>query len=99
MHGAWGALTTLRKKQEAAKNRKSTLKYELQKRKESLFKDNVRHKLEFPEISKTDMKILKEEIRKKYTTEKTKSIILNVLIFTLVMFLFYYIFTSIKWPF
>jgi hypothetical protein len=38
----WGSLTMLIKRQEAAKNRKTTLKFELQKRRESLFKDNVR---------------------------------------------------------
>jgi hypothetical protein len=95
----WGSLTMLIKRQEAAKNRKSTLKYELQKRRESLFKDNVRQKLEFPEISNADMKILKEEIRKKHRTEKTKSIIINIIIFTFVLFLFYYIFSTKKLSF
>lgn len=95
----WGSLTMLIKRQEAAKNRKTTLKFELQKRRESLFKDNVRQKLEFPEISNVDMKILKEEIRKKYRTEKTKNIIINIIIFTFVLFLFYYIFRTIKLSF
>jgi uncharacterized protein (UPF0303 family) len=95
----WGSLTMLIKRQEAAKNRKTSLKFELQKRRESLFKDNVRQKLEFPEISNADMKILKEEIRKKYRTEKTKNIIINIIIFTFVLFLFYYIFRTIKLSF
>ena len=57
MHGSFGALTTLIKKQEAAKNRKASLKYELQKRRESLLHSKPEQELEFPEISKTEMKI------------------------------------------
>jgi hypothetical protein len=53
-----GLFNYVNQKARSCKNRKSTLKYELQKRRESLFKDNVRQNLEFPEISNADMKIL-----------------------------------------
>ncbi|OAD40846.1 hypothetical protein [Polaribacter atrinae] len=95
MHGAFGALTSLIKKQEAAKYRKSTLKYELQKRRESLLKDKPAQELEFPEISNIEMKILKEKIRKQYKADKIKNIIINILILTFVVAVFYYIISSV----
>lgn len=91
MHGAWGALSSLLKKQEAAKFRKSKLKYELQKRRESLLKGSTRKEMEFPEISKVDMEILKSAIRKKYKADRVKSIIKNVLLLIFVIFIFYFI--------
>ncbi|MDN3620133.1 hypothetical protein QWY81_11770 [Polaribacter undariae] len=91
MHGAFGALTTLIKKQEAAKNRKVSLKYELQNRKEGFFTNSSRHELKFPEISKTEMKILKEEIRKKYKAARIKNIAVNFLIIIFVLLIFYLI--------
>ena len=87
----WGSLTMLIKRQEAAKNRKTTLKYELQKRRESLLKGKPAQELEFPEISNAEMKILKEKIRKKYKADKIKNAIISILIFTLVVAVFYYI--------
>ena len=96
MHGAWGALNTLIKKQESAKFRKTKLKHELQKRKESLLNTNATQELEFPEVSKSDMKILKEQIRKKYRAERVRNIIINILILFLILFLFYYLFSVKK---
>jgi hypothetical protein len=93
----WGALTMLIKRQEAAKNRKSALKYELQKRRESYFKGKPEQGLEFPEISNTEMKILKEKIRKKYKADKIKNAIISILIFTFVVAVFYYIISNRKW--
>lgn len=87
----WGALTMLIKKQEAAKNRKAVLKYELQKRREGLLKGSARKEMEFPEISNAEMAILKEEIRKKYKAERIKSIIINIILLIFVVFIFYFI--------
>ncbi|MFK8060235.1 MAG: hypothetical protein AB8B78_09110 [Polaribacter sp.] len=96
MHGAWGALTSLIKRQEAAKNRKAALKYELQKRRESFLSEKTDQNLEFPEISDTEMKVLKEKIRKKYRVQKIRNGIINLTILALVFFLFYYIFINVK---
>jgi hypothetical protein len=97
MHGAFGAITSLIKKQEAAKYRKATLKYELQKRRESLLKGKPAQALEFPEISTAEMKVLKEKIRKKYKTDKIKNAIISILLFTLVAAVFYYIISNKEW--
>ena len=87
----WGSLTMLIKRQEAAKNRKVVLKYELQKRKESYLKGQSNQELEFPKISDAEMKILKAAIRKKYRTKKIKNILLNIILLTSILCLFYYI--------
>lgn len=53
MHGAWGALTTLIKKQNAAKNRKAALSYDHQRKKEKFLKDHSDGyitELEFPKF-------------------------------------------------
>lgn len=92
MHGAWGGLSTLLKKQEAARNRKAALKYELQKRRESLLKDNAVQEMEFPEISAEEMKVLKAAIRKRYKADRIKNNIKNILLFVFVILLFYFIF-------
>ena len=93
----WGSLTILIKKQEAAKNRKAALKYELQKRREVLLKGNDRKEMEFPEISKDDMTILKSAIRIKYKADQTKNIIIYILIFIIILFLISYIAINTKW--
>jgi hypothetical protein len=93
----WGSLTMLIKRQEAAKNRKASLKYELQKRRESYFKGNPEQALEFPEISTAEMKVLKEKIRKKYKADKIKNVIINIIIFTFVAAVFYYIISNKEW--
>jgi len=93
----WGSLTMLIKKQEVAKNRKAALKYELQKRREVLLKGGARKEMEFPEISKADMIILKEEIRRKHQADQTKNIIIYILFFILVSFTTYYVFINTKW--
>lgn len=94
MHGAFGALTSLIKKQEAAKNRKTSLKYELQKRRESLLKNKPSQELEFPEITNTEMKDLKEKIRKKYKEDKIKNTIINSILFLFVVAVFYYMISN-----
>ncbi|WP_026777729.1 hypothetical protein [Polaribacter sp. Hel_I_88] len=93
----WGSLTMLLKKQEVAKNRKAALKYELQKRREVLLKGGARKEMEFPEISKTDITILKEGIRRKHKADQTKNIIIYILFFILVLFLIYYVVVNTKW--
>lgn len=89
----WGSLTMLIKRQEAAKNRKATLKYELQKRKTSLL-NGKKNSLKFPEINADELEIIKSEIRKKYKREKIKSIILDIIIlisgFLFLCYLFFY---------
>ena len=86
----WGSLTMLIKRQEAAKSRKAVLKHELQKRNGSFLNSGSIQELEFPKISDTDMKILKQQIRKKYRVERVRSIIINILVFIFVLTLFTY---------
>lgn len=96
MHGAFGAATNLIKKQEAAKNRKASLKYELQKRRASFLKNKSNQELEFPEISKAEMKIIKEKIRQNYKVEKIKNTIINTLLLAFIVTIFYYIISNKK---
>ncbi len=93
----WGSLTMLIKRQEAAKRRKSSLKYDLQKRRESFLKNKATQKLEFPEISDSEMKTIKDEIRKKHKREWIKNVLINFLLLICSFFLIYYVLTNIKW--
>ena len=93
----WGSLTILIKRQEAAKRRKATLKYDLQKRRESYIKKKATQKLEFPEISDSEMKTIKEGIRKKHKREWIKNVLINFLLLICSFFLIYYVLTNIKW--
>lgn len=95
----WGSLTMLIKKQEAVKNRKAAFKYELQKRRETLLKGSSQKEMQFPEISKAEMEILKEEIRRKYKVERIKNILVYVLIFAFLSFLVYFVLGNTKWDF
>jgi hypothetical protein len=97
MHGAWGALSSLIKKQEAAKRRKASLKYDLQKRRDSFLKKKAIQKLEFPEISDSEMKTIKDEIRKKHKREWINNILVNLLLLICSFFLIYYVLINIKW--
>jgi hypothetical protein len=56
-----------------------------------LLKDKSENKLVFPEISNDEMKILKEKIRKKYRVQKKKNILINILILSFILLLFYYL--------
>lgn len=96
MHGAFGAATNLIKKQDAAKNRKASLKYELQKRRARFLKNTSNQELEFPEISKAEMKIIKEKIRQNYKIEKIKNTIINILLLAFIVAIFYYIISNKK---
>ena len=96
MHGAFGVATNLIKKQDAAKNRKASLKYELQKRRARFLKNKSNQELEFPEISKAEMKIIKEKIRQNYKIEKIKNTIINILLLTFIVAIFYYIISNKK---
>ena len=87
----WGSLTMLIKRQEAAKNRKAKLKFDLQKRKESYLKDNSGLELEFPNVTKDEMRTIKQDIRAKYKRKRIKNILLNIFLLIAVFFLFYYI--------
>ncbi len=60
MGDPWGGLTVLIKKQQHNKYRKAELKYLLQKRKESYLKENTNNKLVFPEVSKEELKTIKD---------------------------------------
>ncbi len=52
----WGALTMLIKRQNASRNRKADLRYELRKKKEELLKRKGSHQeFDFPEISKEEL--------------------------------------------
>ena len=93
----WGSLTMLIRRQEAAKNRKAELKYELQKRKEGIINKKYNQSLEFPEISKLEMKILKKEIRKKHKRNRIKNALVNLLLYSIIICFFYYLFAIKKW--
>lgn len=86
----WGSLTMLIKRQNANKYRKSELRYELQKKKESYLKDayNTRESFEFPEISLDEMIVLKEEIRAKLKRDKIKNILSYIVVVGLIFMFF-----------
>ena len=68
MHGAWSALDQLIKKQNNAKYRKAKFRYHRQKKKEKFLKDHPYHvqtELKFPEVSKSQLEIIKKEIQRK----------------------------------
>lgn len=90
----WGSLTVLIKKQEAAKNRKAKLKYELQKRRESLISKNL-NKLVFNEVSDSDLLEIKAQIRRKYRREKVKNTIVNIILLLISTVILYYIYIII----
>ena len=92
----WGSLAMLIKRQEAAKNRKAKLKYDLQKRKESFLNENPHQELAFPEISKEKLHALKQEIRKKHKKIRIKSILLNIsLLLAFICLVFYFIYKKL----
>lgn len=91
----WGSLTMLIKRQEAEKNRKTKLKYELQKRREKLL-SNSEKKLKFPKVSDEEMGALKAKIRKKYKVTKIKSFVFNIVLLIAVLLLFFYLYTTIR---
>jgi len=76
----WGSLTMLIKRQNAEKYRKADLRYELQKRKESYITDKEsQDEFDFPQLSRSEMNEIKEDIRKKIRTDKLKSSIRYIL--------------------
>ena len=71
LHGTWGAITNLTKRQHNEKVRKAEYRYEHQKRRESyaIPKESI-DEFDFPELSKVELEKVKEEIRKKMKTQK-----------------------------
>tara|TARA_R110001632_G_scaffold152588_2_gene270276 strand:- start:10866 stop:11153 length:288 start_codon:yes stop_codon:yes gene_type:complete len=78
MHGAWGGLSILIKRQEAAKFRKAALRAELKNRKESYIHNvyDLKDEFDFPEISHSEMQLLKEKIRNDFRKKRRKEIII-----------------------
>jgi hypothetical protein len=91
MHGAWGTLTMLIKKQEATKHRKAEIRRNFKNRKNLFIETNNKGELDFPKISNAEMALLKRKIRKEYRKRNIKKGIINALIFTAVAFVFYYL--------
>lgn len=93
MHGAWGALTILTRKQNNAKYRKAELRHELQKKKEQFLKDHptdLKTELEFPEVSKQQLELIKKEIRRKAKREFYLNIAAYIITFAALVSLFLY---------
>lgn len=95
MHGAWGALTNLTKRQHNEKVRKAELRHKLQKRKESYITDKVsQNEFDFPELSRLEMNKIKKEIRKKMRTQKlydafwylTRALLIGALLAAILLF-------------
>ena len=92
----WGSLTMLMKRQNADKYRKARLRHQLQKKKESFLSNQNDHsETDFPEISRAQMELIKQEIRSNLRKQRINSRLISVLIFVLVvilvgsLFLFY----------
>lgn len=92
----WGALTMLLKRQNADKYRKAQLRHELQKKRESfLSNQKVNSDVNFPEITRDQMEMIKQEIRSNLRKQRINSRLISALIFILVvilvgsLFLFY----------
>ena len=92
----WGSLTMLIKRQNAAKNRKNELKYQLQKNKESYLKNKGKNDFDFPELSNSEMTILKQQIRKNLKKEKIKNMVINLTLVFASFLTLYFIIIHIK---
>ncbi len=92
----WGSLTMLIKRQQAAKNRKSELRFQLQKRKESFLSSKNINEFEFPAISNSEMKTLKQQIRKDLKKERIKNLIINLILLLCSIAFIYYLTTSLN---
>jgi hypothetical protein len=93
MHGAWGALTILIKRQEAAKFRK-TIRAKSKHRKESYLPDASDNEdaFDFPEVSEAEMERIKDQIRKKLKRERKIQWIFSSVIFITILFIVYFTF-------
>lgn len=91
----WGSLTMLLKGQNAEKIRKTKLRNELQKRKESFFKGK-NELLELPEITKKELKKIKLEIRQKLKKERIKSLYVSSIIFIFSFIIIYLLINNWK---
>lgn len=86
MHGAWGALNSLIKKQNNDKYRKAHIRHELQKRKEK-YLQNAYGGLSgynFPDLSDQEIEMIKGEIRASLKQDEIKNRINSLIIFILV---------------
>lgn len=93
MHGAWGALSILIKKQEANKFRKAELRSKLKSQREGYSNAHEsKDEFDFPKISSVEMKRLKSQIRKDFRKEKIKDVIYYGAIVITIVIGFYYIF-------
>ncbi|PQJ78108.1 hypothetical protein BTO18_02375 [Polaribacter porphyrae] len=92
---SWGALTMLIKRQEAAKNRKKKLKFDLDKRKKNLQSNSV-NGLEFKKVSESELKEIKSQIKSKSKRDNIKNLTINLLIFLICSLVLYYLVTQIK---
>ena len=86
MFGAPGEFAALLNKQRNEKNRKSSARYELQKKKEELLKDREGNysELQFPEVSTSQLEMIKKDIRKKAHYESIKNLILTIILVIIV---------------
>ena len=86
MHGAWGALTILIKKQNANKYRKARSRYDRQKKKEGfLTNDGTESEFDFPEVSELEMERIKAEIRADFREQRLKNRIVSFFIWVAVL--------------
>lgn len=87
----WGALTMLIKRQEAAKWRKAELRRQLQKRKEGLIHERTdQNEFNFPKLSNSEMRKVKNQIRRDFKKEKIKHLIyLSTVLLIFISFMTY----------
>tara|TARA_R110002073_G_scaffold8207_1_gene45707 strand:+ start:145402 stop:145692 length:291 start_codon:yes stop_codon:yes gene_type:complete len=92
----WGALTMLIKRQEATKWRKAELRHQLQKRKEALIhKRTDQNEFNFPELSNSEMRKVKDQIRRDFKKERIKHIIyLSTVLLIFISFFVIYLFIT-----
>lgn len=97
MHGAYGALTVLVKRQQSEKFRKAQMRAKLKSRKESyLDAYDSKDEFDFPEISTIEMRKLKDQIRKDFRREKIKNVFYFLVSILLVSSLVIYVYLKTR---
>ena len=79
------------RRQQADKFRKSELRRKLQNKKESYIGNSLENELDFPKISNSEMKVLKNKIRNEYKKHKIRNFIVNSLLFILALAIMFYV--------
>ncbi|MAD98601.1 MAG: hypothetical protein CMB99_14860 [Flavobacteriaceae bacterium] len=87
MSGVWGSYKVLINRQEFAKKRKAEMRDELRKRKEKLIKSKTKGKFIEKKVSKSELKVIKGQIRLKYRRQRILEILLGLLVLVIILWL------------